>query len=98
MGTEKVSHLLMRMAVPAVIAQIVNLLYSIVDRIYIGHIPGIGVPALTGVGLFTPVLMLLTAFAMFIHSASRLPASSDLSRWGRHGCHCAWRFCGRSSC
>ena len=84
MGTEKVSHLLLRMAVPAVIAQIVNLLYNIVDRIYIGHIPGIGVPALTGVGLFTPVLMLLTAFAMFIGSGGAPLASIALGKQEHH--------------
>ena len=43
-----------------------NLLYNIVDRIYIGHIAGIGAAALTGVGLFTPILMLLNAFAMLV--------------------------------
>ncbi len=64
MGTGSVKKLLLSMAVPAVLAQIVNLLYNIVDRIYIGHIPEIGGSALTGVGLFTPVLMLITAFAM----------------------------------
>lgn len=54
--------------IPAVVAQVVNLLYNIVDRIYIGHISGIGAAALTGVGLFTPILMLLNAFAMLIGS------------------------------
>ena len=52
--------------IPAVVAQVVNLLYNIVDRIYIGHIEGIGAAALTGVGLFAPILMLLNAFAMLI--------------------------------
>lgn len=59
----------MQLAVPAVVAQIINLLYNIVDRIYIGHIPGIGAAALTGVGLFAPILMLLNAFAMLVGSA-----------------------------
>ena len=49
---------------PTVIAQLINMLYNIVDRIYIGHIPGIGAAALTGVGLFAPLLMLINAFAM----------------------------------
>lgn len=84
MGTEKVSRLLMRMAVPAVIAQIVNLLYNIVDRIYIGHIPEIGVSALTGVGLFTPILMLMTAFAMFIGSGGAPLASIALGKQDKH--------------
>ncbi len=64
METEKIPKLLAQLAIPAVVAQIVNLLYNIVDRIYIGHIPEIGASALTGVGLFTPMLMLINAFAM----------------------------------
>lgn len=64
MGEGSVKGLLLKMAVPAVLAQIVNLLYNIVDRIYIGHMPEVGGFALTGVGLFTPILMLITAFAM----------------------------------
>lgn len=64
MGTGSIKKLMVQMAVPALVAQIINLLYNVVDRIYIGHIPGIGGTALTGVGLFTPILMLITAFAM----------------------------------
>ena len=64
MGTGSVKKLMVKMAVPALVGQIVNLLYNIVDRIYIGHLPEIGGAALTGVGLFTPILMLITAFAM----------------------------------
>ena len=66
MGTGDVKKLLLQLMIPAVVAQVVNLLYNIVDRIYIGHISGIGAAALTGVGLFTPILMLLNAFAMLI--------------------------------
>ncbi len=66
MGSGDVKKLLLQLMIPAVVAQVVNLLYNIVDRIYIGHIPGIGAAALTGVGLFTPILMLLNAFAMLI--------------------------------
>ena len=64
MGTGSVKKLMVQMAVPALVGQVVNLLYNVVDRIYIGHIPEIGGLALTGVGLFTPILMLITAFAM----------------------------------
>lgn len=64
MGTGSVKKLMVKMAVPALVGQVVNLLYNIVDRIYIGHIPEIGGLALTGVGLFSPILMLITAFAM----------------------------------
>ena len=64
MGTGSVKKLMVQMAVPALVGQVVNLLYNIVDRIYIGHLPEIGGTALTGVGLFTPILMLITAFSM----------------------------------
>ena len=64
MGTGSVKKLMVQMAVPALVGQVVNLLYNIVDRIYIGHLPEIGGIALTGVGLFTPILMLITAFSM----------------------------------
>ncbi len=66
MGSGPVKPLLLQLMIPAVVAQVVNLLYNIVDRIYIGHIAGIGAAALTGVGLFAPILMLLNAFAMLI--------------------------------
>lgn len=64
MGSGSVKKTMLQLAVPAVVAQVINLLYNIVDRIYIGHIPEIGGAALTGVGLCAPVLMLITAFAM----------------------------------
>ena len=64
MGTGSIGRLLAQLAIPAVVAQIINLLYNIVDRIYIGHMPGVGADALTGVGLFMPILMLINAFAM----------------------------------
>jgi len=68
MGTGSVKKLMVKMAVPALVGQVINLLYNIVDRIYIGHIPEIGGTALTGVGLFSPMLMLITAFAMMAGS------------------------------
>lgn len=64
MGTGSVPRLLFQLAAPAVVAQLINMLYNIVDRIYIGHIDEIGASALTGVGLFLPILMLINAFAM----------------------------------
>ncbi len=64
MGTGSITKLFLKLAIPAVVAQIVNLLYNIVDRIYIGHIPEVGATALTGVGLFTAILMFINAFAM----------------------------------
>jgi putative MATE family efflux protein len=64
MESGSIPKLLAKLAIPAVVAQIVNLLYNIVDRIYIGHMADVGATALTGVGLFTPILMLIMAFAM----------------------------------
>ena len=66
LGKEPVGRLLMRLALPTVTAQIINMLYNIVDRIYIGHIPDIGAMALTGVGVCVPLIMIVTAFAAFI--------------------------------
>ena len=57
LGTERMLPLVFKMALPAVIAQFVNLLYSMVDRIYIGHIPGIGTDALAGGGVTTSLLL-----------------------------------------
>ena len=68
MGSGSVKKWMLQLALPALVGQVVNLLYNIVDRIYIGHIPEIGGLALTGVGLFTPILMLITAFAMMAGS------------------------------
>ncbi len=66
LGTAPVGRLLLKLAGPAVVGQLVNLLYNIVDRIYIGHMPGVGRIALTGVGLCLPVVTLIAAFAMLI--------------------------------
>lgn len=61
-----VGRLLLSLALPAIAAQVVNLLYNMVDRIYIGHIEGVGATALTGVGVTFPVIMLIAAFAALI--------------------------------
>ena len=68
MGSASVPKLMLKLAIPAVIAQLINMLYNIVDRIYIGHIPNAGASALTGVGLFLPILMMINAFAMLAGS------------------------------
>ena len=65
LGTEKMVPLVLKMSIPAVVAQLVNLLYSIVDRIYIGHIPGSGTNALAGIGVTSSVIILISAFAQF---------------------------------
>ena len=64
--TEPLGKLLLKLALPTVTAQIINMLYNIVDRIYIGHIPGIGAAALTGVGVCMPLIMIVSAFAALV--------------------------------
>ena len=68
LGTAPVGKLLFRLAVPTVIAQLINMLYNIVDRIYIGHIPEVGDLALTGVGVCMPIIMIVSAFAALVSS------------------------------
>lgn len=58
--------LIIKLSIPAIFAQIVNLLYNIVDRIYIGHMEDVGTMAITGVGLCFPVLSLISAFTMLV--------------------------------
>ncbi len=66
LGEKSVSKLLFEMAIPAIIAQLVNILYNIIDRIYIGHLPDIGATALTGVGVTFPIIMVISAFSALI--------------------------------
>ena len=68
LGTAPIGRLLFKLAVPTVVAQLINMLYNIVDRIYIGHMPEIGDLALTGVGVCMPIIMLVSAFAALISS------------------------------
>lgn len=66
LGTAPVGKLLFQLAVPAIAAQIINLLYNLVDRVYIGHMPENGALALTGVGVCMPVIMVVSAFAALV--------------------------------
>ena len=66
LGTEKIPKLIIKLAIPMVVAQLVNALYNMVDRIYIGHIQGVGNLALTGVGLIFPIILIISAFSSFI--------------------------------
>ena len=79
LGTERMLPLVFKMALPAVAAQFVNLLYSIVDRIYIGHIPGIGTDALAGVGVtISLVVLILLSPPLWVVAVLRwLPLPSD---------------------
>ena len=66
LGTDRMLPLIFKMALPAVAAQLVNLLYNIVDRIYIGHIPGIGTDALAGIGVTGAVIILISSFSAIV--------------------------------
>ena len=80
LGTEPVGKLLWKLSVPTVVAQLINMLYNIVDRIYIGHMPGDGSLALTGVGVCMPVIMLVSAFAALVGSGGAPRASIFMGR------------------
>ena len=75
LGTEPVGKLLFQLALPTVIAQLINMLYNIVDRIYIGHMPENGDLALTGVGVCMPIIMIVSAFAALVSSGGAPRAS-----------------------
>lgn len=80
LGKESVGKLLMRLALPTIVAQIINVLYNIVDRIYIGHIPEVGALALTGVGVCLPLIMIVSAFAALVGSGGSPRASIFMGR------------------
>ena len=80
-----IGGLMLRLAVPAVAAQLINMLYNIVDRIYIGHIPVVGKTALTGLGVSFPILMLVSAFAAFSGMGGAPLASIRLGAGDRKG-------------
>ncbi len=75
LANEPIGKLLFRLSIPTVVAQLINMLYNIVDRIYIGHMPGDGSLALTGVGVCMPLIMLVAAFAALVSSGGAPRAS-----------------------
>ena len=75
LGSAPIGKLLFKLALPTVIAQLINMLYNIVDRIYIGHMPEVGDLALTGVGVCMPIIMIVSAFAALISSGGAPRAS-----------------------
>ena len=83
LATEPIGKLVLKLAVPAVAAQFINVLYNIVDRIYIGNIPEIGAMALTGVGVTFPIIMLISAFAAFAGMGGAPLASMQLGAGNR---------------
>ena len=82
-STGNVYRNIMEVAVPMIIAQILNLLYNIVDRIYIGRIPEIGATALTGVGLCFPIITLITAFTYLFGNGGAPLRSMERGRGNR---------------
>lgn len=80
LGTQPIGKLLFRLSLPTVVAQIVNMLYNIVDRIYIGHMPGNGSLALTGVGVCLPIIMIISAFAAFVSAGGAPRASISMGK------------------
>lgn len=80
LGRDKIGPLLWKLAMPAIVAQLVNLLYNMVDRMYIGHIAGIGRDALTGVGVCLPVIMVISAFAALVSMGGAPRASIMMGR------------------
>lgn len=85
LGTERVGKLLWQLALPSITAQLVNMLYNIVDRIYIGHIKDVGPLALTGVGLCFPIIIFITAFSNLIGAGGAPQVSMKLGRQERKG-------------
>lgn len=83
LGVEPIPKLMLSLAIPSVIAQLINVLYNIVDRMYIGHIAEIGDIALTGVGLTFPIIMLISAFCSFAGAGGAPLASIQLGRGNR---------------
>lgn len=75
--------LIFRMAMPSVAAQLINLLYSIVDRIYIGHIPEVGTDALAGIGVTSSVIILISAFSQFVGGGGAPLAAMALGQGDR---------------
>ena len=83
LGTEPVGKLLFRLALPAIAAQLINVLYNIVDRVYLGHIPGVGGLALTGVGVCSPIILIISAFAALVSMGGAPLASIELGKQNR---------------
>ena len=83
LGTDRMLPLVFKMALPAVVAQLVNLLYNIVDRIYIGHIPGIGTLALAGIGVAGSIIILIAAFSAIVAGGGAPLAAIALGQGNR---------------
>ncbi len=80
LGTERMLPLVFKMALPSVAAQLVNLLYGVIDKIYIGHIEGVGGEALAGVGITTSIVLLISAFSSLVGGGGSPLASIQLGK------------------
>ena len=96
LATEPIGKLLLKLAVPSVISQLVNMLYNVIDRIYIGHIPGDGSLALTGVGVCMPIILVISAFAALIGFGGALRSLWAKTKWDRQKRHLETVFLFRS--
>ncbi|MBQ2896236.1 MAG: MATE family efflux transporter [Oscillospiraceae bacterium] len=83
LGSAPLGKLMLSLALPSLMAQLVNLLYNMVDRIYIGHIPGEGALALTGLGICNPILLIVAAFAQFVGAGGSPLAAIALGQGDR---------------
>lgn len=80
LGKEPIGRLLLVLAIPTIASQVINALYNMVDRMYIGHIPEIGAAALTGVGVSFPIIMIVSAFAALVGMGGAPQASIAMGR------------------
>lgn len=80
LSTERMLPLIAKMSLPAIVAQLVNLLYNIIDRVYIGHISGVGKDALAGIGITSSIILLVSAFAMVVGGGAAPIASIALGK------------------
>lgn len=80
MATTSVWKLMVKLSIPAILAQIVNLLYNVVDRIYIGHMEDVGTMAITGVGLCNPIIVLISAFTMLVAQGGAPRAAIEMGK------------------
>ena len=83
LGTQPIWKLILQMGIPGLVAQLINLLYNLVDRMYIGHIPDVGQLALTGVGLTLPALQIISAFSALVGNGGAPLAAISLGKGDR---------------
>ena len=80
MASASIWKLMVKLSIPAILAQIVNLLYNVVDRIYIGHMENVGTLAITGVGLCNPIIVLISAFTMLVAQGGAPRAAIEMGK------------------